>query len=205
MDTLSHGLWAATLGKGINLKSKKKIKLGWMALWGIIPDIFSFTPIIIWILWQMFYNGIDFGSIPRPEILPPEQRNAFLIFRLTETLYHVSHSFVIFLLCFFMAWIIRWKKFKIKKSDIKGLRSIQHQFDQYTPCWEMTGWLIHIVMDIPTHSETFYPTLFLWPLSDWCFNGISWGNIWFMTINYASLLIVFILLKFLKGFISPNP
>ena len=42
MDTLSHGLWATAVGKGVNLRFTKKIKVGLMALWGIIPDLFAF-------------------------------------------------------------------------------------------------------------------------------------------------------------------
>ena len=199
MDTLSHGLWAVAVAKGVNLKSTKKIKLGWMALWGIFPDIFSFIPVIVWILWLMFYKGVDFSNIPRPEIMPPEVRNAFFIFRLTDVLYHISHSLIIFFTLFFLTWIICWYRFTRKqKSEIHTLDNAHHQKSHCTPCWEMTGWFIHIVTDIPTHSSTFYPTLFLWPLSDWCFNGASWGNMQFIITNYTALLIVFIVLRFFK-------
>jgi hypothetical protein len=199
MDILSHGLWATAVAKGVNLKSTKKIKLGWMALWGISPDIFSFAPVIIWMLWQMFYKGVDFGDIPRPETMPPEVRNSFYIFRFTKTLYHISHSFIIFLALFFLAWIIYWYKLKNKqKSEIIAHKQMYHQTSRCTPYWEMTGWFIHIVMDILTHSEAFYPTLFLWPLSDWCFDGVSWVNMRFVIINYTFLLIVFTLLRFLR-------
>lgn len=44
---------------------------------------------------------------------------------------------------------------------------------------------LHIFIDIPTHSRTFLPTPFLWPLSDWKFPGISWGTPWFMVVNYV--------------------
>ncbi len=43
-----------------------------------------------------------------------------------------------------------------------------------------------------------YPTLFLWPLSDWYYDGNSWGTLWFMIANYSCLLIVFILLRFVR-------
>lgn len=200
MDTLSHGLWATAVAKGVNLKSTKKIKSGWMALWGISPDIFSFVPAIIWMLWQVLYKGVDFGDIPRPETMPPEALNSFFIFRLTEILYHISHSIIIFLAVFFLAWIICWYKFKHKqKSNMNTLAHTHHHHtSRCTPYWEMTGWFIHIVMDIPTHSEIFYPTLFLWPLSDWCFDGVSWGNMQFIITNYTSLLIVFILLRVIR-------
>ena len=107
MDTLSHALWATATGKGVNLRSPKKIRLGWMALWGVLPDLFAFTPVVLWMLWQLYFNGVAFSDIPRPELMSPEQRNAFFILRLSEILYHISHSFIMFLLLFFLTWMVR--------------------------------------------------------------------------------------------------
>ena len=50
-------------------------------------------------------------------------------------------------------------------------------------------WLIHILIDIPTHSREFLPTPFLWPVSEWKFPGISWGNRYFMMFNYAAIIV----------------
>jgi hypothetical protein len=199
MDTLSHGLWATALGKGVNLRSTKKIRIGLMALWGIIPDLFAFTPVVLWMLWQLFYNGVSFSDIPRPEIMSPEERNAIFILRLSETLYHISHSLITFLVLFSLAGSVRWNKRKREKHREKtSPKATQQPRRRYTPCWEMTGWFIHVLMDIPTHSGMLYPTLFLWPLSDWYYDGNSWGTMWFMIANYSCLLIVFILLRFVK-------
>ncbi|MEK7673653.1 MAG: hypothetical protein AAB371_00450, partial [Patescibacteria group bacterium] len=38
------------------------------------------------------------------------------------------------------------------------------------------AWPLHILIDIPTHSVNFYPTHFLWPMSDFFVNGISWAT-----------------------------
>ena len=197
MDTLSHALWAAATGKGVNLRSPKKIKPGWMALWAIVPDLFAFTPVVFWMLWQIYYNGVSFSDIPRPELMSPEQRNAIFILRLSEILYQISHSFVIFLLFFFMAWLIRWYRVQQKgQGNPLPNGSLHKQTTVCAPPWEMWGWFIHILMDIPTHTGQLYPTLFLWPLSDWYVDGNSWGTRGFMVTNYLSLLIVFLLLRF---------
>jgi len=199
MDTLSHGLWATAAGKGVNLNSTKKIRVGLMALWGIIPDLFAFTPVVFWMLLQLFYNGVSFSDIPRPEIMSPEERNSFFILRLSETLYHISHSGIIFLALFFLVWGLRSYRLKQKRRAERTLRNTLHQEPySYTPCWEMTGWFIHVLMDIPTHSGMLYPTLFLWPLSDWYYDGNSWGTLWFMIANYSCLLIVFMLLRLVR-------
>jgi hypothetical protein len=199
MDTLSHGLWATAVGKGVNRRSTKKIKIGLMALWGIIPDLFAFTPVVIWMLWQLLYKGVSFSDIPRPEIMSPEERNAIFILRLSETLYHISHSVIVFLVLFFLVWGFRYYRLNQKRKTERTFRNTLHQEPYgYTPCWEMTGWFIHVLMDIPTHSGMLYPTLFLWPLSDWYYDGNSWGTLWFMIANYSCLLIVFILLRFVR-------
>ncbi len=56
---------------------------------------------------------------------------------------------------------------------------------------------IAIAMDIPTHSREFLPVPFLWPLSDWKFPGFSWGNGWFMLINYSLIIgcLIYIIYK----------
>ena len=63
--------------------------------------------------------------------------------------------------------------------------------------WPLLAWAIHILIDIPTHSFNFFPTPFLWPISNYKFDGISWATPWFMLINYGSLAIIYTLI-FLK-------
>jgi membrane-bound metal-dependent hydrolase YbcI (DUF457 family) len=69
------------------------------------------------------------------------------------TLYNVSHSFLTAFLVFGIVWFV-YKK----------------------PMFELLAWPLHILVDIPTHSSEFFPTPFLWPLSDFTVNGISWGQ-----------------------------
>ncbi len=38
------------------------------------------------------------------------------------------------------------------------------------------AWLLHILIDIPTHSLAFFATPFLRPISNYRFNGIAWSN-----------------------------
>jgi len=90
--------------------------------------------------------------------------------------YNLTHSFVMFAAVFLIIYIITKKWF-----------------------WPLTAWAIHILIDIPTHSFRFFPTPFLWPLSDYKFDGISWGTRWFMLLNYSALIIVFILIAHNKA------
>lgn len=68
-------------------------------------------------------------------------------------LYNVTHSFVVFLAVFLVVFWFRGK-----------------------PLWEMLAWPLHILFDIFTHSASFFPTPFLWPLSSYTFSGIMWHD-----------------------------
>ena len=85
-------------------------------------------------------------------------------------LYQYSHSLVLWAFVFGMVRII----FK-------------------RPRLELLGWLLHILIDIPSHSINFYPTPFLFPISNYHFtHGIAWSNQWFMIINYFLLILVYV-------------
>ena len=86
------------------------------------------------------------------------------------TLYGITHSIFIFSLAFFL------------------LMSITQAVPLY-----MLAWLIHITIDIPTHSRDFLPTPFLWPVSNWKFPGISWAHKYVMITNYIALSIALFL------------
>ncbi len=89
-------------------------------------------------------------------------------FGLPATLYQYSHSIVIWATVFIIVWVI--------------LRR---------PMFALLGWALHILIDIFSHSGTFYPTPFLFPISDYKFlYGIPWSNTWYMIINYSLLLVV---------------
>lgn len=105
------------------------------------------------------------GSIPRG----PPQLNT--IPKLIFSAYNITHSFIVFILVFVLIYIFTKKWF-----------------------WPLTAWAIHILIDIPTHSFRFFPTPFLWPISNYMVDGISWATPWFMVLNYSGLLIVFILI-----------
>lgn len=68
-------------------------------------------------------------------------------------LYNATHSFIVFALIFGIIFLIRKK-----------------------PFWPLAAWGVHIIIDIPSHSLDFFATPFLWPISNYRFDGISWGN-----------------------------
>ena len=84
--------------------------------------------------------------------------------------YNASHSALIFALCFGAIWLWRRK-----------------------PVLEMTGWLLHIVIDIFTHNGIF-AIRFLWPLSQVHVDGARWENSWLLGLNYTALAALYLVL-----------
>ncbi len=172
MDIFAHTLWTNALARGANKVAEKKgktfhLNVAWTAFWGVFPDLFAFT---IPFTLRFFY--LFTGSLPASSFLqrpPINEENALSNgFNLAHNLYQYSHSLVIWAFVFMIVWII----FK-------------------RPRLELLGWALHILIDIPSHSLSFFPTPFLFPISDYRFPyGVSWSNTWYMIINYGALLLV---------------
>jgi len=69
--------------------------------------------------------------------------------------------------------------------------------------FEMLGWLLHILIDIPTHSLDYYATRFLWPISEYRIDGIAWWTPWFWAATYGALAVVYFLL-WKAGWLAPG-
>ena len=84
--------------------------------------------------------------------------------------YNISHSFIPALI---VIGIIAWRK-----KDV---------------AFAMLGWPLHIVMDFPFHIKEYFPTQFLWPVSDYSIDGIPWSDpiIWYPNWAGIILLIIF--------------
>lgn len=175
MDILAHALWALILGKGLSRQLKQRVNLRWITFWGIFPDLFAFA------LYTIF-SLVNSGSLHPPHTLAAATPETLEIIQISNLLYQGSHSLIIFLVLFFLVWEV----LILLSRNARGPQPILESFPVI-----LLGWGLHILMDIPTHSKTFYPTPFLWPFSEWTFNGFSWGQPWFMIVNYS--LIIFLL------------
>ena len=85
-----------------------------------------------------------------------------------QDIYNITHSFFIFALVFVVFFLITKKIF-----------------------WPMFAWLLHILVDIPTHSTRFFPTPFLWPFFNYKFNGVAWSHPYIFIPNVALLMILY--------------
>lgn len=59
------------------------------------------------------------------------------------------------------------------------------------PAWLLLAWALHIIVDIPTHALTLFPTPFLWPLSEARVDGIPWRSAWILIPNIALLILAY--------------
>lgn len=175
MDIFSHGLWTGAAYKALNKKKGYKFNIFRAIWWGVFPDLFAFTIPMIWLIFNLISGGFIVSDLPRPNIEPAPQ-DTLPIFRLTSLLYSISHSALVFILILGIILAIRRQ-----------------------PVWEMGGWLMHILIDIPTHSYRFYPTPFLWPVSQWKFNGFSWSTSWFLILDYSLIVVTYFLLYRKRG------
>lgn len=66
------------------------------------------------------------------------------------------------------------------------------------PFYEMLAWGLHILIDIPTHSNAFFPTPFLWPFSSAHVDGIPWAHPAIFIPNVALLAILYIYFFWLR-------
>jgi len=175
MDILAHTLWAGAGAKGLNAIAKNKdeeenknsrVSVGWTEIFGVFPDLFAFSLPFIFRFYYVL-SGDDPISVffvrSRGGMGGAEDG-----FNISHILYQYSHSLVIWFVVFLIVWVI----FK-------------------RPRYELLGWALHILIDIPSHVLAFYPTPFLFPISNYRFPyGIQWSNQWFMIINYSALLFV---------------
>lgn len=186
MDFFSHIFWTWAIFKTIEKKTKKQLNTKLAIFWGVFPDLFAFVIPIVLVMFDIITGKADYSNFPRPETLEPAEQNTVPAFRLLSLLYSISHSFVIFLI---ILAVISVFIFIARRASEAG--------KNFRVPWELASWPLHILIDIPTHSTQFYSTPFLWPISDFKINGISWSTPWFLELNYLIIFII-ILLYLLK-------
>jgi len=89
---------------------------------------------------------------------------------ITHYLYNATHSFVVYASFFILFWVLGGKNFT--KLTL--------------------AWPLHILVDIPTHSAEFFPTHFLWPMSDFFVDGIAWITPIIFISNIVVILTIYL-------------
>ena len=137
----------------------------------LLAFFFGITPDLF--SFGPFFIGTFLGIWRRPPFsAQPPAESAIPSF--VHMLYGPTHSVIIFSAIFLLIWLVRKK-----------------------PLWEMAAWGFHILYDIPLHTEHFFPTPFLWPLSSYTVDGWNWGAPWIFFPN-ISLLTIFYFWFFIR-------
>lgn len=85
-------------------------------------------------------------------------------------IYFVFHSFVTVLVVGIIIWMLKPKLLPA-----------------------LSGWVIHILLDLPFHESTTFATRFVYPFSsDAYFTGVSWLNIEILAFNYLAICVMYI-------------
>lgn len=141
----------------------------WLAIFfGIMPDLLPFG------------TNIVLGIFKKERLKPKSQQEMQDYYDQPENqwvykFYNWTHSIVIWAVVFVIAIFIE---------------RANNSFPYY-----LFAWLIHILMDIPTHTKAFFAPQFLTPVSKFCIDGKSWAHPAIMILNYGSL-IAFALMRF---------
>ena len=90
--------------------------------------------------------------------------------------YNLTHSLAVWALVFAALWLVRGRI-----------------------AWLWLAWGLHILCDIPTHSSSYFPTPYLWPLPTPFVDGISWAEPWFMASNYLALAAAYVAMVLWRG------
>lgn len=180
MDLISHAFWTTALAVLLKRKTKASLKISSTAFWGMFPDLFAFIFPILLFIFGAIVGRISFSDLGRAGEIGLLSPFASEIFQLISLLYKISHSLIIFsaTVVVLSAFIFLNRRF-----------GLSLKFQKFP--LEVSAWAFHILLDIPTHAIGFFATPFLFPISDWTFNGISWRTPWFLALDYLLMIIVY--------------
>jgi hypothetical protein len=151
----------ATAAGKVANRRMARVGIVWFAVWALVPDLFAFAPEVIVGLWRRFTGSATSHGLDFHHV--GAQWGWLNVDR-----YDIGHSLVVFVAAFLMVWVM-----------------LRH------PVWELLGWALHILLDIPSHTAH-YPTPFLWPTSSYYIAGVSWRQWWFAALNYGTLAALFL-------------
>ena len=150
------------------------------ALWTNVAYLKMQRRTRIWaVLFGILPDIVSFGPFFVEEIAFHTVRGTITQFsaagvRYITTAYNLTHSLVLFAAVVGIVWLV-WRK----------------------PYLPLAGWGLHIVIDIFSHSRAFFPTPFLYPISNYTVDAISWTYPYFLLPNFAVLAAVYLLIYLL--------
>jgi len=164
MDVISHWFWGLGITRG---------RLRWWVagMMGVLPDLLVFVPATI------FRTLSGEGRVKIDETTTTADMGWY-----PWEAYQITHSLVWMTLGFLLIW---WwfARRGVHQSWFDG--KVNARTAAFLMC---IPWLLHILIDIPTHAGSFFPTPFLAPISDFIIDGVRWSNPAVFFTNVALLI-----------------
>ncbi len=168
MDILSHTLWVVG---GAEIARRRKLftrrDLVASAMLAAIPDLVHLVPVVFWVL---FGDGSVADLHAYAVALPGEEpAMPARVAMVAHHLHCTMHSAAIASAITLVAWLLTGK------------------------LWlPLLAWWSHILIDVVTHSDDYYPSPVLYPFTYWGFDGLAWNRPAFLATNYALLVIMYV-------------
>lgn len=167
MDVISHGLWATAVAEVLRRRGVVTTgQVAGTAAFGLMPDLMALVPVSIWAVGsESSIDAIRAYVFARPGSEPVMAPWAHI---LEHHIHCSAHSIIILSLITLLSfWRVRW---------------------MLVP---LTGWWVHLALDVPTHSSEYYAVTVFYPLTEWSFDGIAWTHPAVLGMNYAALTLVY--------------
>lgn len=165
MDIVAHALWTGTgmiwLGR---LRPVSTHTLVLTVTLGVLPDLIHLLPLLAW--W--ISGGGSFEALKLYALATPATEPSLppLVHLLSHHLHCTFHSAIV--------------------SAAVGLLIGFFSRSFWLP---LLGWYGHVLIDVFTHSNDFYPSPVFYPVTMSGFDGIAWNAPWFIALNYLALAI----------------
>ena len=163
MDVISHSLWAGAAAEVLRRRgtfARRDVAVA--TAFGAMPDVVALLPVSLWASgstepWESMVAYVTATPGKEPDLAPWAQ--------VAEHVLHCSaHSVVVLAVFALIAWRFQ-----------PALRSAA------------LGWGLHLALDVPTHSESYYAVTLFYPFSEWHIDGIAWTTPAVLGLNWILL------------------
>ncbi|MFM9884226.1 MAG: hypothetical protein ACKVQT_14465 [Burkholderiales bacterium] len=168
MDIFSHSLWVIA---GVEVARRRRIITGRhyfipSAILAALPDVIHLVPVLA---WALFGNGSIAGLYSYAIALPDREPAMPAMVALTAHHLHcIMHSGIVAGALTALVWLVHRR------------------------LWPpLLAWWSHILIDVFTHSDDYYPSPIFYPITYWGFDGLAWNKPALLAINYALLIVMF--------------
>jgi len=149
--------------------------VGVTLVFSVLPDLVHLVPVVAWALMDGGWGGLLAYSTALPGQEPAMPAWAH---QGAHHLHCIFHSGLV-LLVLHLGVLVLWRK---RCHQDGGAAAPPWRLS--LPLW---AWWSYVLIDVLTHSDDFYPSPVLYPLTYAGFDGVAWNRPGFMLLNYLAL------------------